>query len=120
MVYCNCVIFIESLVFTRRLKELAGAGAQDVLTQIQDDLLRNSERGSLLRGLGGLRKARCSNPARSKGKRGGFRYFFLYLQRRNHIHLLLLLDKDEQEDLTNEERRELKAIVDAIEREEGS
>lgn len=112
------MLFIESRVFTRRLEELAGAAAQDVLSQIQGDLLRNPQRGSLLQGLGGLRKARCPNPAGSKGKRGGFRYFFLYLQYRNRIHLLLLLDKHEQEDLTSEERKELKAIVDAIKRED--
>lgn len=93
---------------------MAGAAAPDVLSRIQDELLRNPECGSVLQGLGGLRKARCSNPARSKGKRGGFRYFFLYLPLRAHIHLLLLLDKDEQEDLTSQERKELKTIVDAI------
>jgi len=31
---------MESRVFTRRLEELAGAAAQDVLSQIQGDLLK--------------------------------------------------------------------------------
>jgi len=35
------------------------------------------------------------NPARGKGKRGGYRYLHLYLERRAHIHLLFLLDKGE-------------------------
>lgn len=70
----------------------------------------------MVRGLAGIRKARSPNPTRSKGKRGGFRYFFLYLERKEHIHLVLLLDKDEQEDLSNDERRQLRKIVEAIKR----
>jgi hypothetical protein len=111
------VVFIESRGFTKRLQELAGPDAEEVLSHIQGDLLANPERGSLLQGLGGLRKARSFNPWRSKGKRGGFRYFFLYLQYAQHIHLLLLLDKGEQEDLSTEERKELKRLVDAMKRE---
>jgi hypothetical protein len=111
------VVFIESRPFTRRLEELAGAPALEVLGHIQGDLLVNPERGSLLQGLGGVRKARSSNPARGKGKRGGYRYFFLHLKHKEHVHLLLLLDKDEQEDLTNEERKALRKIVEAIKQE---
>ena len=46
-----------------------------------------------------------------KGKRSGYRYMHLYLKHRDHIHLLFLLDKDEQEDLTTEQRRNLRLIV---------
>lgn len=60
------VVFIESRPFTRRLTELAGDSADNVLRQIQDDLLQNPERGSIVKGLGGIRKARMSNPARGK------------------------------------------------------
>lgn len=110
------MVFIESRIFTARLEELAGRSAADVLSQIQHDLMLNPEKGSLLQGLGGMRKARSPNPVRSKGKRGGFRYFYLYLQNRQHIHLLLLLDKNEQADITNVERKALKSLVDAIKR----
>jgi len=68
----------------------------------------------MVQGLGGIRKARVSNPARGKGKRGGFRYFFLYLERRQHIHLLFLLDKDEAEDLSEPERKILRGLVEQI------
>ncbi|MGE5321243.1 MAG: type II toxin-antitoxin system RelE/ParE family toxin [Actinomycetota bacterium] len=67
-----------------------------------------------MQGLGGIRKARIGNPARGKGKRGGYRYLFLYLENRGHIHLLFLLDKDEQVDLANDERKALRALVAAI------
>lgn len=65
-------------------------------------------------GTRGVRKARCSNPVRRKGKRGGFRYLFLHLEDRSHIHLLYLLDKDEQEDLSKDECKVLRAWVSEI------
>jgi hypothetical protein len=108
------VVYIESRAFTRRLHQLAGAAALDVLNSIQTDLLKNLARGDLVQGLGGIRKARCSNPARGKGKRGGFRYLFLCLENRSQIHLLYLLDKDEQEDLSADERKALRAWVSEI------
>ena len=113
------VVYIESRAFTARLHRLAGTAALDVLNSIQADLIKNPERGDLVQGLGGIRKARSSNPARSKGKRGGFRYLFLYLEDRNQIHLLYLLDKDEQEDLSADERKALRAWVSEIRRSRG-
>lgn len=92
-------------MFTRRLAERAGDSAGDVLRGIQEDLLLNPERGVRVRQLGGIRKARAVNPKRGKGKRGGYRYLYLYLQRRDHIHLLFLLDKGEQADLSTDERK---------------
>ena len=105
------MVFIESQPFTRRLQRLAGASADEVLRQIQEDLLKNPDRGDVVEGLGGIRKARLANPARGKGKRGGYRYMHLYLKHRDHIHLLFLLDKDEQEDLTLEQRKNLRLLV---------
>jgi hypothetical protein len=90
---------------------MAGDSAGGVLEQIQTDLLGNPAKGSVVPGLGGIRKARASHPGRGKGKRGGFRYLYLYLERRGHIHLLYLLDKGEQEDLTEDQRRALRRMV---------
>jgi hypothetical protein len=105
------VVFIESRAFTRRPHQLAGVTADEVLNGIQRELLLKPESGSVLRGLGGVRKARASNPGRGKGKRGGFRYLFLYIARRDHIHLLYLLDKNEQEDLSTEQRAVLRELT---------
>jgi len=110
------VVFIESQAFTRRLHQLAGASADEVLRRIQEDLLRNPEKGVVAQELGGIRKARTSNPTRGKGKRGGYRYMHLYLKQRDHLHLLFLLDKDEQEDLTTEQRRNLRLMVAGLKR----
>jgi hypothetical protein len=110
------VVFIESAAFTRRLRVLAGDSAPDVLGAIQDDLVENPQRGNMVQGLGGIRKARAGNPRRGKGKRGGYRYGYLYLERRDHIHLLILLDKNEQEDLGAQERTALRQMVAELKR----
>lgn len=113
------VVFIESGPFTSTLRQVAGGSADAVLRDIENDLLKNPERGKVVKGLGGIRKARTGNPSRGKGKRGGFRCLYLYLKDRSHIHLLHLLDKDEQEDLTTAERTVLRAMVLEIRKEKG-
>jgi hypothetical protein len=70
----------------------------------------------MVQGLGGIRKARTGNPKRGKGKRRGFRYWYLFLERGDHIHLLLLLDKDELEDLDPQERPALRRMVTELKR----
>jgi hypothetical protein len=105
------VVFIESKAFTKRLHELAKDTADSLLVSIQSSLVDNPARGDVVKGLGGIRKARISNPGRGKGKRGGFRYMYLYIERNDHIHLLFLFDKDEQEDLNTAQRAFLRQLV---------
>ncbi len=105
------MVFIESRSFTRRLTELAEDQAAAVLERIQEELVENPAKGKIVRGLGGIRKARAPHPGRGKGKRGGFRYLYLFLERRGHIHLLYLLDKHEQEDLDEDQRKALRRMV---------
>ncbi len=108
------MVFIESHAFTRRLHDLAGDSADSVLRGIQDELLANPQKGDLIKGLSGVRKTRGSNPGRGKGKRGGFRYLYLYLAHRSHVYLLFLLDKNEQEELSTVERSRLRELVARI------
>jgi hypothetical protein len=108
------VVFIESRVFTRLLHDLAKWRAPEVLSAIQSDLLRNPEAGRMVQGLGGIRKARAADPGRGKGKRGGFRYLYLDVPARAHIHLLYLFGKDEQEDLDLADRTVLRKLAEQI------
>jgi len=70
-------------------------------------------------GLSGVRKARIANPLRGKGKRGGFRYLYLCLEVKQHIHLLILLDKNEQEDINEEQRKQLRDCVAQVKKDAG-
>ncbi len=114
------MVFIESRAFTRRLHQLAGENADAVLRMMQEELSAQPDRGAVVPGLGGVRKARAANPGRGKGKRGGFRYLYLYLEIRRHIHLLYLLDKNEQEDVSEEQRRQMRGWAAEIKREAGN
>jgi mRNA-degrading endonuclease RelE of RelBE toxin-antitoxin system len=76
------VEFIESGPFTRKLHELAGEDADEVLKAIQGELEQKPDRGAVVPGLAGVRKARIANPGRSKGKRGGYRCLYLHLEKR--------------------------------------
>jgi hypothetical protein len=105
------VVFVESRVFSRRLLALGKEGSAEVLSAIQSDLLGNPERGRVVQGLGGIRKARTADPGRGKGKRGGFRYLYLYFVYDQEISLLYLFDKDEQEDLSPEQRKLLRNLA---------
>ena len=58
--FTNWFEFIESKSFSRQVRELAG---DVVLARIQSDLVQNPERGSLVNGTHGVRKARVADPA---------------------------------------------------------
>jgi hypothetical protein len=105
------VVFIESRVFSRRLQALGQDTSVEVLNAIQSDLLTNPERGRVAQGLGGLRKARAADPRRGKGKRGGFRYLYLYFASDREVYLLYLFDKNEREDLNPSERKLLRELA---------
>jgi hypothetical protein len=49
--------FVQSRRFTARLEDLAKESADDVLLGIENDLLQNPERGPIISGTGGIRKA---------------------------------------------------------------
>jgi hypothetical protein len=106
--------FIELPVFTKRLVALAKQHADDVLLEIQSDLLENPTRGKVVDGTGGVRKARAADPARGKGKRGGFRYLYYFVERDGQIVLLMIFSKDEQDDLTKEQKKTLKKAISEL------
>jgi hypothetical protein len=58
--------FVESKVFYRRVRELS----IELLTTIQTDLVENPERGNLIQGTGGARKARIAAPIRGAARAG--------------------------------------------------
>lgn len=105
--------FVESKVFYRRVRELS----VELLTAIQTDLIENPERGDLVQGTGGARKARVAEPGQKRGKSGSYRYLYLYLPHVERIHLLYLYHKDEQDDLSPQQKRDLREIGQAIRKE---
>ena len=110
----NYFSFIETAVFTKQVDSKASL---DVLYAIQDELLADPKRGDIVRGTGGVRKARVADPQRGRGKRGSFRYLYLYLEHRGHIYLLYLYGKGEQSDLSSEQKKTVARLAQMIKEE---
>ncbi len=70
----------------------------------------------VIRGTGGFRKARWSRGA--SGKRGGVRAIFYYLVVGDTVFFTLLYAKNELENLSHEQEKELKRLAQAIEKNE--
>ena len=97
----------ETSVFTRRVEKLL---ARESYRLLQLRLAADPECGDLIRGTGGLRKVRWQGSGR--GKRGGVRVIYYWAQRPEIILLLVIYGKNEQDDLTPDQRKILRAIVE--------
>jgi hypothetical protein len=104
--------FVEASVFTKRLVRIAD---DDTYRRFQAELAVNPEKGPVIQGTGGLRKARMA--ARGKGKRGGARVVYLYLETARVVYLLSVYDKGEADDLSADEKKELRVVAEAIKQE---
>ena len=108
--------FVESKVFSKQVRELPPA----VLINIQFDLVQNPQRGDIVRGTHGVRKARVADPRSSRGKSGSYRYLYLYLEHAGRIHLLYLFSKGDQSDLSPEQTKIVGELSQQIRREDES
>lgn len=102
--------FIETTSFSKRVDREAAK----TLREIQAELLKNPESGAVIQGTGGLRKLRVADAGRGKGKRGGYRVIYLDLPRVERTYLLALYDKDEQDDISSEEKKVLRALAERL------
>ncbi len=105
--------FVESKAFSKQVRELSG----EILANIQSDLVRNPERGALVKGTHGVRKARVADSASSRGKSGSYRYLYLYLEHAGRIHLLYLFSKGEQAELSPQQKQIIAALSQEIRKE---
>lgn len=101
--------FIESRAFSESLRLLAG---DDAYRTLQNELQEDPEKGDLIRGACGVRKMRMRLPGR--GKSGGARVIYLYLQNHAILHFLAVYTKSTQADLTPAQKKAICAIVGQI------
>jgi len=97
---------IETPTFTRRADAL-------LTTEERAELIRalaeNPRGGALIPGMGGARKMRFAGAG--KGKRGGFRVIWYVAGDETPILALLLYGKNDQADLTPDQKRAFVAII---------
>jgi hypothetical protein len=79
------VLFVESPVFTRQLKELL---SDESYAELQWFLATQPNAGNVVQGTGGLRQVRWA--LRGAGKRGGIRVMYFHASREQQIRMLLI------------------------------
>lgn len=88
----------------------------DDLATLQGILNADPRAGRVITGTGGLRKLRVA--ASGRGKRGGGRVVYLYVEVRSRVFLMAVFPKSEVPDLTPAEYRKLTKLVERLKMEE--
>lgn len=105
---------IQTRQFSKAVDDLLKK--RKLLQQDFDDFKRNlaeqPEMGDLIPGAGGLRKIRLKSA--SRGKSGSFRVCYYFFVKDDEIFLLLIYPKNVQDNLTAQQKKELKQVINMI------
>jgi len=81
----------------------------NALRELQAELLANPHTGDIITGTGGARKFRFPLP--HTGKSGGIRVIYFDKPHKEKLYLLVCYPKGKQEDLTQEQKNQLKKAI---------
>ncbi|MEX0717342.1 MAG: type II toxin-antitoxin system RelE/ParE family toxin [Planctomycetaceae bacterium] len=107
-------VFVESKEFTAWVGEYL---PDETYAALQEELMDDPRKGMPIRGCGGLRKIRISDPGRGKGKRGGARIIYLHVPEAKRFYMLDIYGKDEKDDLSSDEKKTLRALAQELKKE---
>lgn len=108
--HCSEVLtFIETPTFTRLI---SGMVEDDTYAEFQRQLVQNPESGALMSGCGGVRKVRLALPGR--GKSGGARVCYLFLQHKDVIYLLYVFIKGDADNLSTDGKKAMRLLAQQI------
>jgi mRNA-degrading endonuclease RelE of RelBE toxin-antitoxin system len=96
------LLFIETPEFVDKFDKIA---TNSEMQALQQELLQNPFRGELIRNTGGARKIRMK--LEGKGKRGGARVIYYYIDLHGEIWFLDIYLKTVQEDISENEKKRL-------------
>lgn len=100
------MVFYETNIFTAQIVSLL---SDESYRELQNQIVVDPEAGDLIPGSQGLRKIRWK--VEGRGKRGGMRVIY-YLVTREEVFMIFAYKKNEQENLTPEQTRKLRQLVD--------
>jgi len=101
------MLILETKIFTRLITRLMD---DDHYRELQEVLIGSPETGDVIPGSGGLRKIRWGIAGR--GKRGGVRVIYYHVNAADRIYMLYVYAKNEAEDLTRDQLKALRKIVE--------
>ena len=102
--------FINTPVYDKLWNDLGLT--DDDLCDLQNTLLSNPQAGDIIEGAGGAAKVRYAS--QGKGKSGGIRVIYCDLTHKKRLYLLLCYPKSKQDDLTQEQKKQLKALIKTL------
>lgn len=102
--------FIYTPLFERMGRTLLD---DEAMRQVEERLLIDPRAGDLVAATGGVRKLRVS--LHGRGRRGGARLVYLYVELRSRIYFLLVYAKNERIDLTPADKKMLRELVKQLE-----
>ena len=101
------MVIVETTIFTRLIQELV---SDDEYKELQEALVSRPDLGDLIKGSGGIRKARWNLDG--TGKSGGVRVIYYWVVNDDHIRMLYVYPKGKQANLTRAQVAKLKAVVE--------
>ena len=102
-------LFIEAIDFTSSIKSYFGS--DDAYAEFQSELAEQPDKGPVIPGASPLRKLRWGDKRRGVGKRGGLRLIYIHIPELRVLFVLDVYGKDEADDLTSGEKKELQALA---------
>jgi mRNA-degrading endonuclease RelE of RelBE toxin-antitoxin system len=100
------IIFIETPEFVDKFDKIA---SESEMLELQDELLNNPFRGNIIKGTGGARKLRMKQLY--KGKRGGYRVIYYYVDLHGEIWFLDVYLKTVQGDISEKDKKKLYKFI---------
>jgi hypothetical protein len=100
------MVIIETSIFTRQIQALMD---DENYAEFQSELAGRPEMGDCISGGGGIRKVRIA--AKGHGERGGARIIYYWAVADNQIFMLLAYAKNKQENLSKDQLRMLRVLV---------
>lgn len=104
---------VETSAFTVRAGKLGLAPAE--LAAIYDQYASTPDYGQIVRNTGGLRKGRIAKSA--TGKSGGYRVFSFFADHENPVFLLWIIDKSDEDTLTDAQEQVFKTLTTELKKE---
>jgi len=98
------VIFVETAIFCKRVQQFMD---DEDYAEMQAFLVGRPDAGKIIKSSGGIRKLRWAGSGR--GKRGGLRVIYYWWVAKDRISMLLVYPKNEQDDLTADQLKQLRS-----------
>jgi hypothetical protein len=107
-------VIIQLPLFTSKWRRAKMGLTDEDLKALEITLMERPDAGSVMKGTGGLRKARFAPPSWSVGKSGALRICYVHFPAYDRLYLVTMFAKNEQDNLTAAERNAIRAVVERI------